>query len=278
MPKIYTSKTKGVWNKMAISLNNHETRITALENSSSSGSGVSANIGTGKVNLKIASNLSAYTALITASSGSEVPLIGIVTGSNSSGYMTIADIHNDGVFAIKIGTASDRNTYLIKNDNKSYTVSVTPLGGYSGSIALSSVSSVPAFYIKFTPWVYDQRTVTNGSNTTSIGTVYTSGAKTTSNTFVLKYSGKISSNDDNISVEVREGDNYHMATYLAINGRAIPDLTKKFTVTKKVNGGSARTDTYTVNSDGRFTVPEGSAMCFKGIANGAVVELSISIA
>lgn len=263
---------------MAISLNNHETRIKALENSSSSGSGVSTNIGTGKANLKIASNLSTYTALITASSGSEVSLIGIVTGSNSSGYMMIKDIHNDGVFAIKIGTASDRNTYLVKNNSKAYRVSVTPLGGYSGSITLSTVSSVPAYYIKFTPWVYDQRTVTTGSNTISIGTVYTSGAKTTSNTFVLKYSGNISSNADNISIEVGEGGNYHTYTTLAINGRSIQSMSKKFTVTRKVNGGSARTDTYTVESTGKLTVPEGSALCFKGIANGAVVELSISIA
>lgn len=263
---------------MAISLNNHETRIKALENSSSSGSGVSANIATGKAILKIASDLSTYTALITVSSGSEVPLVGIVTGSNSSGYMTIEDIHNDGGFGIRLGTASDRNIYLMKNDNKAYRVSVTPLGGYSGSITLSSVSSAPAFYIKFTPWVYDQRTVTTGSNTTSIGTVYTSGAKTTSNTFVLKYSGKITSNSDNISIEVGEGSTYHMYTALSINGKPIQDMLKKFTVTKKVNGGSARTDTYTVDSNNRFTVAEGSALCFKGIANGAVVELSISIA
>ena len=263
---------------MAISLNNHETRIKALENSSGSGSGVSTNIGTGKVNLKIASDLSTYTALITASSGSEVSLIGIITGSNSSGYMTIEDIHNDGVFAIKIGTASDRNIYLIKNNNKSYRVSVTPLGGYSGRITLSTVSSVPAYYIKFTPWVYDQRTVTTGSNTISIATVYTSGPHTTSNTFVLKYSGKILSNDDNISLEIGEGSTYHMYSSLAINGRSIRNIAKKFTVTKKVNGGSARTDTYTVDSNNNFTVPEGSALCFKNIANGAVVELSISIA
>ena len=259
---------------MAISLNNHETRIKALENSSSSGSGVSTNIGTGKAALKIASNLSTYTALITASSGSEVSLIGIVTGSN----LMIEDVHKDNAFAIKIGTASDRNVYLAKNNSKTYRVSVTPLGGYSGSITLSPVSSVPAYYIKFTPWVYDQRTVTTGSTTISIGTVYTSGPHTTSNTFVLKYSGNISSNADNISIEVGEGDNYHMYTYLAINGRSIQKMIRKFTVTKKVNGGSARTDTYTVDSNDRFTVPEGSALCFKGIANGAVVELSISIA
>lgn len=263
---------------MAISLNNHETRIKALENSSGSGSGVSTNIGTGKVNLKIASDLSTYTAFITASSGSEVSLMGIVTGSNSSSYMTMEDIHNDGVFSIKIGTASDRNIYLMKNNDKSYRVSVTPLGGYSGSITLSTVSSVPAYYIKFTPWVYDQRATTTGSNTTSIGTAYTSGAKTTSNTFVLKYSGKILSNADNISVYIAEGDGYHMYSSLVINERVISSMTKKFTVTKKVNGGSARTDTYTVNSDDRFTVAEGSALCFKNISNGAVVELSISIA
>lgn len=260
---------------MPISLNNHETRITALENSTSSGSGVSTNIGAGRVNLKIASDLSTFTALITASNGSEVPLISIVTGSNSNGYMVVKDIYNDKTFSIRLGTDSDRNIYLTKDDNKAYRVSITPLGGYSGNITCSIATSLPAYYIKFTPWIYDQRTTTTGTSTTSIGTLYVSEAQTTSNTLVLEYSGNVSSNLDKLYIFCMNsgGKSY---VHLGVNGQALAKIHKKITVTRKVNGGSAITDTYTFDSDGRLALTSGSALSFIGIARGAVVEFTIS--
>lgn len=260
---------------MAFSLNNHETRIRALENSASNGSGVSVNIGTGRVNLKIASDLSTFTALITASNGSEVPLISIVTGSNSNGYMVVKDIYNDKTFSVRLGTDSDRNIYLTKDDNKTYRVSITPLGGYSGNITCSIVASLPAYYIKFTPWVYDQRTITTGTNTTSIGTLYVSEAQTTSNTLVLKYSGNVSSNLDKLAISCMNagGKSY---VHLQVNGRELANIHKKITVTRKVNGGSAIANTYTFDSDSGLTLTSGSALSFIGIAHGDVVELTIS--
>lgn len=151
-------------------------------------------------------------------------------------------------------------------------------GVSSGAIKMSDFyGKSNGYYIKFVPWVYDVRTVTTGTNTTSIGTLYSSTAQTTSNIRVLKYSGNVSSNNGNISIEVREGSSYHMGTILNINGGRIEFVHKKFTVTRKVNGGSAITTTYTVGSNNAYTVSEGSALCFRGIANGAVVELLITV-
>lgn len=147
----------------------------------------------------------------------------------------------------------------------------------SGTIKMSDFyGKSNGYYIKFVPWVYDVRTTTVGTNTISIGTLYSSTAQTTSINRVLKYSGKVSSNNNNISIEIREGSDYHMGTILNIGGNRIEFVHKKFTVTRKVNGGSDKTTTYTVGSNGAYVVPEGSALCFRGIANGAVVELSIS--
>lgn len=257
---------------MPISLNNHETRIVALENSTSSGSGVSTNIGAGRVILKIASDLSAFTALITVSTGSEVPLISIVTGSNSNGRMVVKDIYNDKTFSIRLGNESDRNMYLTKDNDKTYRVSVTPLGGYSGNITLSTVSSLPPFYIKFIPWVYDIRTTTTGVNTTHIGTSYDSKAQTTTNTIVLEYAGKVLSDPDNIHAKDQHY-NGHSAASVTINGISISRFCKKFRVTRKVNGGSAITSTYNSNE----SIPGGSALCFGSAPRGAVVELDIEI-
>lgn len=150
-------------------------------------------------------------------------------------------------------------------------------GVSSGAIKMSDFyGKSNGYYIKFVPWVYDVRTTTVGTNTISIGTLYSSIPHKTSNTVVLKYSGNVSSNNGNIHIEIREGNNYHMGTILKIDGGYIQNINKKFTVTRKVNGGSAITTTYTVGSDDYYTVPEGSALCFRGIANGAVIELLIT--
>lgn len=151
-------------------------------------------------------------------------------------------------------------------------------GVSSGAIKMSDFyGKSNGYYIKFVPWVYDVRTITTGTNTISIGTLYASAAQTTYNTLVLKYSGKVSSNNNNIYLEIREGSNYHMGTLLKIDGNYIHHVHKKFTVTRKVNGGSAKTTTYTISSDNKLTVAEGTALCFRGIANGAVVELLITV-
>ena len=257
---------------MSISMNDHETRITALENSTSSGSGVSTNIGAGRVILKIASDLSAFTTLITISTGSEVPLISIVTGSNSNGRMVVKDIYNDKTFSIRLGNESDRNMYLTKDNDKTYRVSVTPLGGYSGNITLSTVSSLPPFYIKFVPWVYNVRTISSGTNTVGIGMSYDSKPQTTSNTLVLEYAGKVLSDPDNIyTYDLHYSD--HATSGLRINGTPINSFCKKFRVTRKVNGGSAMTSTYNSNEN----IPGGSALCFGSVPRGAVVEFEIEI-
>ena len=152
-------------------------------------------------------------------------------------------------------------------------------GVSSGAIKMSNFyGKSNGYYIKFVPWVYDIRTKTVGTSTISVGTLYSSIPHKTTNTLVLKYSGNVSSNNGNIYIEIREGNNYHMGTILKIDGGYIQNINKKFTVTRKVNGGSAITTTYTANSNNVYTVPEGSALCFRGIANGAVVELSISVA
>ena len=92
-------------------------------------------------------------------------------------------------------------------------------GVSSGAIKMSDFyGKSNGYYIKFVPWVYDHRTTTVGTNTISIGTLYSSIPHETSNTLVLKYSGKVLSNDSNVHVEVREGSDYHMATALLING------------------------------------------------------------
>lgn len=151
-------------------------------------------------------------------------------------------------------------------------------GKPSGAIKMSDFyGKSNGYYIKFVPWVYDVRTTTVGTSTISIGTLYSSIPHKTSNTLVLKYSGNVSSNNGDVSTEVREGNNYHMGTILNIDGNRIEFAHKKFTVTRKVNGGSAITTTYTVGSNGAYIVPEGSALCFRGMANGAVVELLINV-